>query len=125
MLPIHNQVQLIGRAGHQPALNHLSDTSLRATLRLYQDGLATASGRSSQVHHLVAWTGVARQLGERVRRGDRLLVQGKLLYRRFVTEGVTHVRAEIHVSHFEVMAGKTHGTAGNTSRREENEDGNE
>ena len=113
MLPIANQVQLIGRAGHVPKLSDSTKDYCRATLRLYQDiGKGEHTGRT-QVHQLVAWNEVARQLGCRVRRGDRLLVQGKLLYHRCVMREVTHVRAEIHISHFVLLdsskAGRTMG----------------
>ena len=103
MLPIYNQVLLAGRAGHQPILIHSTDDSTRATLRLYQNLPSETGKQSAQVHHLVAWDSVAQQMAARVHRGDRLLVQGRLRYRRFVSQGVTHLRAEIHVSHFDLL----------------------
>ncbi|WP_157975903.1 single-stranded DNA-binding protein [Lewinella sp. IMCC34191] len=98
-----NQTQLIGRAGHDPELLTLTDGTARSLLRLYQNGRSIGGNDHPQVHHLVAWSAVARQLHARVRRGDRLLVQGKLLYRRFECKGLTQVRAEIHVESFAVL----------------------
>ena len=103
MLPPYNQVQLIGRAGHVPDLVRLADDSYRANLRLYQNVRSALESSATQVHQLVAWNAVARQLEHRVHRGDRLLVQGKLVNRRFTSGGVTHLRTEIHVSHFMLL----------------------
>ncbi|PPK86465.1 single-strand DNA-binding protein [Neolewinella xylanilytica] len=108
MLPFTNQLQLIGRAGHDPELLTLSDGTHRSTLRLYQNGRSGTQQEDPQIHHLVAWSGVARQLQVRVSRGDRLLIQGKLLYRRFECKGVTQVRTEIHVDHFAVLDRRMH-----------------
>ncbi len=103
MLPFTNQIQLVGRAGHDPEGLLLSDGTHRSTLRLYQNNRTIGKRQEPQVHHLVAWSGVARRLQASVRRGNRILVQGKLLYRKFECRGMTHVRPEIHVDHFAVL----------------------
>jgi single-stranded DNA-binding protein len=103
MLSLVNQVTLIGRAGHRPELSYDSDGRPRTYLKLYQHGQGSSIAR--QVHHLIAWSAVAEQLYCRVRRGDRLLVQGKLIYRTRVRALNDYGRTEIHLSEFHLLAG--------------------
>ncbi|MBB4077889.1 single-strand DNA-binding protein [Lewinella aquimaris] len=107
MLPIHNQIQLIGRAGHDVELLTLTDGTYRATLRLYQNERVPGREHEAQVHSLVAWSAVATQLHARIRRGDRILVQGKLLHRKFEVNGQPTVKSEIHVAHFSLLGSRS------------------
>lgn len=118
---LHNSVQLIGRAGAAVDLLRLTDGTYRGTLRLYQDtperGSTSASHptdrkqhatdqniRTPQVHTLVAWNATAQRFHERVRRGDTVLVQGRLHNRKFLLDGQTHVRTEVHVDQFTLLS---------------------
>lgn len=105
MLAFHNQVQLIGRAGHAVELTTLSDGSYRATLRLYQnDRNAGRVQEEAQAYTLIAWNAVATQLHDRVRRGDRIMVQGKLHNRKFTLNGQTITKTEVHLAFFTLLA---------------------
>ncbi|MCP9235145.1 single-stranded DNA-binding protein [Lewinella sp. JB7] len=107
MLSLQNQVQLIGRAGHDTELLTLSDGTPRATLRLYQNTRLPERHHEPQVHALVAWGAVATQLQARIRRGDRLLVQGRIVYRKIEVNGHQLVKPEIHVACFTVLSTKS------------------
>ena len=100
---LHNHIQLIGRAGHEPELVTLSDGTPRANLRLYQDTPAASPTADTQVHCLVGWNGLATQLHRRTRRGDTLLVQGKLINRKLTVNGTVLVKAEVHLSEFRLL----------------------
>lgn len=105
MQTFHNQLQLIGRAGSSVDFTVLSDGSQRAILRLYQhDHSLVGADDINQVFTLVGWNGVADQLHERVRRGDRLMVQGKLVNRKLCVRDVTMIKSEVHVSFFTIIA---------------------
>ena len=103
LAPYLNQIQLIGRAGHDPECCTLSDGTRRTRLRLYQNRGNEAPTSEPLVHTLVAWDRIADQLYAGVGRGDRLFVQGTLTYRKFTCNGQTQVRSEIQVRQFAVL----------------------
>ena len=103
MSTLHNQVHLIGRAGHAVRLVHLSDETPLARLRLYQREPSPSRQFPTQAHALVAWGETARQLHRQVRCGDRLLVQGRLVARQRERQGRPETNWEIHVRHFSVL----------------------
>jgi len=98
----HNQVQLIGRAGHTPDLHTLTDGTLIARLRLYQNPGPDPTVAES--FRLVAWGALAQRLCHMVRRGDRLLIQGRLRNRSFRRDEVVHLRTEVHLDAFFPLA---------------------
>lgn len=107
MLTYQNQVQLIGRSGHEVEMIQISDGSYRANLRIYQNEAGSDSFTAPQVFHLIAWSKVAEQLHRLVGRGDRILVQGKLVNRRLEQGGRTTFKAEIHVAFFTVLSSRS------------------
>ncbi|WP_071596762.1 single-stranded DNA-binding protein [Neolewinella persica] len=109
-----NQIQLVGRAGHDVDLHTLSDGTPLSRLRLYQDGENRAGEPASSVFMLNAWGTLAASFHERVRRGDTLFVQGRLHIRSFHEGGAQHFRPEVHVSTFYIME-RTHRRPVNTS----------
>lgn len=108
MSTLHNQVHLIGRAGHEVTLRLLSDGTPLARLRLYQRDAGSSIGqqRPPQTFQLVAWKATATQLHRLVRRGDRVLVQGRLHNRSVERDGRREQRTEIHVYYFTVLSGR-------------------
>ena len=104
-MAFYNHVQLLGRCGHDIRTTSLSDGSRIARFRLYLDAPVGHGETAAQVHHLIAWNGVATQLERSVQRGDRLLVQGRLLNRTRDRNGSTVRVTEIHVAHFARLQG--------------------
>lgn len=104
MHAFHNHVQLVGRCGHEPELKVLTDGTHHLQLRLYQD--SRAEGYPPNSFRIKAWKGVARAMHRQIGRGDRLLVQGKLVNRSWEQLGQTVSRTEIHVSYFSVLANR-------------------
>ncbi len=103
MSTLHNQVHLIGRAGHEVRLIHLTDDTPLARLRLYQRELSPSRQFPTQAHSLVAWRETAVQLYRHVGRGDKLLIQGRLVNRQLERDGKTETRYEIHLNYFTVL----------------------
>ena len=103
MAPYLNQIQLIGRAGHDPECLTLSDGTRRVRFRLYQNRGTDPGNDAPLVHTLVGWDRTADQLYAAIGRGDRVFVQGSLTYRKFTCQGQTQVRSEIHVRQFAVL----------------------
>jgi len=102
-----NQIQLVGRSGHDVDLHTLSDGTPLSRLRLYQDGENRAGESASSVFMLNAWGTLAASFHERVRRGDTLFVQGRLHIRTFHQGGTQHFRPEVHLSSFHILE-RTH-----------------
>ncbi|THH41493.1 single-stranded DNA-binding protein [Neolewinella litorea] len=100
MYAFHNHLQLVGRIGHDPELKILSDGSPLLRLRLYQNPGRADTAREPQVHQLIAWNDVARKMHALVRRGDRLLVHGKLINRKRKHQSQTIWQTEVHISYF-------------------------
>lgn len=105
-LPL-NQIQLVGRAGHDVDLHALSDGTPLSRLRLYQDGENRSGEPASSVFMLNAWGTLATTFYERVRRGDTIMVQGRLHIRTFQQGGVQHFRPEVHLAAFYILE-RTH-----------------
>lgn len=99
-----NQVQLVGRAGHDPELFFLTDGTPITRLRLYVAPEPDRREESPEAFQLVAWGPVAEALCARVGRGQTLFVQGRLGNRSFRREGITHLRTEIHLTAFHHLA---------------------
>ncbi len=95
-----NHVQLVGRAGSDATSCLLSDGSRIVRLRLYQPPSRHTTEVEPDYFYLVAWDGIARQLEAQVKRGNRLLVHGRLTNRRWEQEGIMRTRTEVHLSHF-------------------------
>ena len=107
MSPYLNQIQLVGRAGHDVDLHTLSDGTPLSRLRLYQDGENRAGEYTASVFMLNAWGSLAASFHERVRRGDSLFIQGRLHIRTFRQGGVQHFRPEVHLASFLILE-RTH-----------------
>lgn len=99
----HNQIQLAGRAGHDVELYQLTDGTPVARLRLYQSIVNHAGDASTTCFSLTAWNSLAEAFHRKVRRNDRLFIQGKLRIRSFRQDGTTHLRPEIHLDSFHVL----------------------
>jgi single-strand DNA-binding protein len=102
-----NQIQLVGRAGHDVDLHTLSDGTPLSRLRLYQDGENRAGEPAASVFILNAWGSLATSFHERVRRGDSLFIQGRLHIRTFNQGGIQHFRPEVHLASFYILE-RTH-----------------
>jgi single-stranded DNA-binding protein len=99
----HNQVQLSGRVARPPESYTTSDGTAKVSLHLL---LAPAPGRPDREadgFNLVAWGNLGNRLFETVKQGDRLFIQGRLRNRRFKSNGITHLRTEVHLDHFALL----------------------
>ncbi len=99
-----NQVQLVGRAGHDPELFFLTDGTPVTRLRIYVAAEPDRREAGPEAFQLVAWGSTAEALCARVSRGQAIFVQGRLSNRSFRREGITHLRTEIHLTAFHHLA---------------------
>ena len=93
-----NQVTLIGRVGHAPDISRLTDGASLARLKLYQTEREAGGARRGRGFHLSIWNDLAQKMYSEVRRGDKIMVQGKLVPRSRELNGqqVTTMEVQVH-----------------------------
>ena len=108
----HNSVQLIGRSGRRVVLSHQTDGTPRATATLYLQQPVGSGLRAQQRFSLVCWGRMATEFFERVGKGDRLLVQGRLVNRERSRDAVTYLHTEVHLQFFSVLSDRRRPSVG-------------
>ncbi len=110
MNALRNKVQLIGNLGMDPEVtnfetgNSLVKFSL-ATSEFYKDKEGNLN-KNTQWHNLVAWNGMAKNIGKLLRKGSEVAVEGRLNHRQYIDkDGNKKYITEIVVNDF-VMLGK-------------------
>ncbi len=94
-----NKVELLGRVGTDPEMQHTSNgtavTQLRlATERRRQDGEVEADW-----HNIVVWGKTAEAVNQYVGKGDRIYVAGRLVQNTWEgDDGQRRHRTEVHAS---------------------------
>ena len=105
MKNLSNRIQLIGNLGTDPEVKELDGGKLVANISMATDETFTDDkGRKikdTQWHRLVAWDTIAENVGKYLKKGHRVAVEGKLIYRSYEDkEKITRYIAEIIVSRF-------------------------
>lgn len=101
---LSNQVTLLGNIGKDVEVKTVgSDKSLLkcsiATNEFYKkDGNPV---QETQWHNLIAWGKTATMMKDHLKKGDRVIVQGKLTYSKYEDKnGQMHYYTEVQVSEF-------------------------
>ena len=98
-----NRVTLVGNLGRDPAVKELADGIVVAKIALAttdvfrgKDGQVQAN---TQWHTVVFWRGLAKLASKYLRKGSLVLVEGKLMYRKYADKmGVVRYATEILAS---------------------------
>ena len=82
-----NQVQLIGFVGQDPELKYTSSgiavaTFSMATNEAWEDQDGNAKEKT-EWHNIVAWRKLAEVIGEYIKKGSKVYIQGKLTHRSY------------------------------------------
>lgn len=107
-----NKVTLIGNVGKDVELKYASNGTAVATFSMatseqWKDKEGNAQERT-EWHNIVAWRKLAEIIGEYVKKGDRLYLEGKLQTRSYEKDGVKRYTTEI-VAEEMIMLGKKGG----------------
>ena len=108
-----NKVQLIGYVGADPETRTLQggQTVANVTLATSERGYTTREGREiperTEWHSLVFWGKSAETVGNLVRKGSQLYVEGKIRTRSWDDNGITRYKTEILIDNFEILGRKT------------------
>ena len=100
-----NYVQLIGRCGDAPELRTTSTGKQTARVSVATNNTyKNADGdrvESTTWHRVTGWNRTAELMGDKLAKGQRVLVEGSLQYRKFEDkEGVTRYFTEIIAQRF-------------------------
>ena len=96
-----NEVQLIGNTGIDPDIKTTSNGGKYAIFTFATTDKRKDAPDNTQWHKIVCWDERLADTIERfVKKGDRLYVKGKLVYRTFEHEGVQKEKAEVHMEKF-------------------------
>ena len=100
-----NRVLLLGHLGQDVDLRELSKGNKLARLSLATNDFRKATnGQTEKVttwHNLVAWGKTAEEMSELLRKGQKVFVEGKIVYRQYETkEGEKRSQTDIVVNSF-------------------------
>lgn len=112
-----NKVQLIGNLGAAPEIRYLPDGKPTATVSLatsdiWKDRDSGEKKERTEWHRVVFYTGLAEIVGEYLKQGSQIYVEGKLRTRNYTDKhGVEKYTTEI-VAQEMLMLGKKPGDSG-------------
>ena len=100
-----NRVLLLGHLGQDVDLRELSKGNKLARLSLATNDFRKATnGQTEKVttcHNLVSWGKTAEEMSELLRKGQKVFVEGKIVYRQYETkEGEKRSQTDIVVNSF-------------------------
>ena len=106
-----NKVQLMGHLGNEPELKKLEGGQHLLRLNLAtNERFRTAEGEwkeDTQWHPVVAWGKQAERIAAMAHKGSGLLVEGRLVHRRYETkEGEKRTSTEVVLTEFYMLAAK-------------------
>lgn len=113
-----NKLQLIGYVGADPEVHTIpgGQTVANVSLGTTERGFKTRDGREipdrTEWHALVFWGRSAEVVGEYVKKGTQLYVEGKVRTRSWDENGVKRYKTECLVDNFEILGRNTNNNDG-------------
>lgn len=108
MNTMRNTVQLIGNLGADPETKQLPSGQRMATLRVATTERYKAANNEwkedTQWHRIVAWGKQAERVAEKLRKGSKIALQGRLVHRQWdAPDGQKRYMTEVVLSDFQMM----------------------
>lgn len=105
MKTLKNTVQLIGNLGQDIEYKEFDSGKIRASFTIATHDYYTDKNgekvENTEWHNIVAWGKLANWMNDTIKKGDYVLVQGKLTYRKYEdANGNTKYITEIVASEF-------------------------
>ena len=92
-----NRIELLGRIGVEPEMRHTNSGTAVTRLRLATDRPPKNGEAETDWHTVICWGKLAEAVNSYVKKGDRLYVSGRLIYRSYDDkEGQKHHQSEVH-----------------------------
>jgi single-strand DNA-binding protein len=108
---LNNKVQLIGRIGTDLETRKFDSGNLKVSFRMatsetYKDAQGNKQ-EETQWHNIIAWGKLAEILEKYTKKGDEIMLEGKIVYRSWETnEGVKKYITEIEARDLRLMGSK-------------------
>ena len=104
----NNRVQLLGFLGQEVELREFAEGNKLARISLATDEFKKSkSGQTEKIttwHNLIGWGQTAQQMSDLLRKGQKVFVEGKIVYRQYETKsGEKKSQTEIVVSSFKKL----------------------
>ena len=112
-----NKVIVMGNAGKDPEVRYLpsgiavASVSV-ATSRKRKDKNTGEAIEETQWHRVVFFDRLAEIVGEYVKKGKSILVEGSLKYGKYEKDGVTHYTTDIVAESMQLLGGREDGQQG-------------
>lgn len=105
-----NKVILVGRVGRDPELRYTPNGTPVANLSLATSERSKGSDgkwqEHTEWHNITAWRKLAEIIGEFVKKGSLIYVEGKLKTRSWESSGTKHYRTDVHIEKLHFLDGR-------------------
>jgi single-strand DNA-binding protein len=107
-----NKVQIIGRVGKDPEVRYSTNGDAMAnftvaTSERYKDKQTGEAVEKTEWHNVSAFRRLGEIVGEYVKKGSLIYIEGKIQTRKYDKDGVTHYATGIVASEMKMLGGKT------------------
>ena len=109
-----NKVQIIGRVGKDPEVRYTTNGDAIAnftvaTSERYKDKQTGEAVEKTEWHNVSAFRRLGEIVGEYVRKGSLIYIEGKIQTRKYEKDGVTHYATGIVASEMKMLGSKDGG----------------
>lgn len=109
-----NKVQIIGRVGKDPEVRYATNGDAIAnftvaTSERYKDKQTGDAVEKTEWHNVSAFRRLGEIVGEYVRKGSLIYIEGKIQTRKYDKDGVTHYATSIVASEMKMLGSKDSG----------------
>ena len=109
MKSLRNSVHLIGRLGRDPEIKTFSDKKKATFTIATTDSYKNQKGEKvedTQWHNIVVWGKTANVIEKYVKKGDEIVIEGKLVHRVYETNGEKKYFTEISANDILLLGGR-------------------
>lgn len=109
-----NKVQIIGRVGKDPELRYSTNGDAIASFTIatsekYKDKRTGEAIEKTEWHNISAFRRLGEVVGEYVRKGSLIYIEGKIHTRKYEKDGVTHYATGIIASEMKMLGSNDGG----------------
>jgi single-strand DNA-binding protein len=107
-----NKVQLIGRVGKDPEIRHMANGDAVANFTIatserLKDKQTGEVTERTEWHNISAFRRLAEIVGEYVRKGSLIYIEGKIQTRKYMKDGAEHYATGVLASELKLLSGKS------------------
>ncbi len=115
-----NKVILVGTVGRDPEMKYMPSGDAIANISVatsesWKDKVSGEKKESTEWHNVTFYRGLAKVVGDYVRKGQLLYVEGSLKTRSWEKDGQKHYRTEVNATDMKMLGGRPGGGMGSGS----------